>query len=116
MDGETITFLSDRKRITVPVCEIVRISACKKGTVVYTMSGNLVSSRTIGEFRLELSDRDCFYRSSRTHILNLNYIDRYDDKMIYLKNGTEIPMPVRAKTAVQSRIISWQLCNKPING
>ncbi len=115
MDAETITFLSNRKRITVPICEIVCISAHKKGTVVYTMSGSLVSSKTIGVFKQELSNEECFYQSSRTHILNLNFIDRYDDKTIYLKNGTEIPMPVRAKTTAQSRIISWQFCNKPVN-
>ncbi|MBR3621009.1 MAG: LytTR family transcriptional regulator [Clostridia bacterium] len=115
MEAETITFLSNRKRITIPICEIVRISVYKKGTVVYTMSGNLVSSKTIGEFKQELSDEECFYQSSRTHILNLNFVDRYDDKTIYLKNGTEIPMPVRAKTATQSRIISWQFYNKPVN-
>ena len=114
LDAETITFLSNRKRITIPICEIVRISAHKKGTVVYTMSGNLVSSKTIGEFKQELSAEECFFQSSRTHILNLNCIDRFDDKLIYLKNGTEIPMPVRAKTAVQSRIISWQFCNKSV--
>ena len=115
MDAETITFLSNRKRITIPICEIVRISAYKKGTMVYTMSGNLVSSKTIGEFKQELSAEECFYQSSRTHILNLNYIDRFDDKLIYLKNGMEIPMPVRAKTATQSRIISWQFYNKSVN-
>ena len=115
LDAETITFLSNRRKITIPICEIVRISVYKKGTVVYTMSGNLVSSKTIGEFEQELSAEESFYRPSRTHILNLNCIDRYDDKLIYLKNGTEIPMPVRAKTATQSRIISWQFCNKPVN-
>ena len=115
MDAETITFLSSRKKITIPICEIVRISVFKKGTVIYTMSGNLTSSKTIGEFERELLNEECFYRLSRAHILNLNYIDKYDDKTINLKNGMEIPMPVRAKTAAQSRIISWQFCNKPVN-
>lgn len=77
----------------IPAEEIVRCEGFQKYTRVYTTSDrNIFSSYNIGEFR-KLLEGYGFFATHRSHLINLNHIERYD-KEGYVTMGDQSQVPV----------------------
>ncbi|PKR82309.1 DNA-binding response regulator [Brumimicrobium salinarum] len=75
--------------------EIVHCQSDRNYTYFYLNDGRKIcTSRTLKDYEDTLGLPD-FIRCHRSHIINLNYLDRYergDGGTIIMKNGTEIPL------------------------
>ncbi len=82
---------------TVHVVNSNEISRCESDgsyTLVYFQDRKIMISRKLKEFDEMLSGLS-FYRSHRSHLINLNYVDRYEKKdggYIIMKDNTSIPL------------------------
>jgi two-component system LytT family response regulator len=83
----------------VDIEEIIRCESDKNYTFFYLKSGKkILVSRTLKDFDILLSPFQ-FFRVQQSHLVNLNYIDRYDKQdggSVIMKDGASIPLsPVK---------------------
>ncbi len=75
--------------------DIVRCKSDNNYTTFYLNNGNrILMSKTLKEYENLLSP-DNFIRIHRSHLINVNYIDRIGKRnsgFLYMKDGTEIPV------------------------
>ncbi|THU34877.1 response regulator transcription factor [Niastella caeni] len=86
----------------VKLKEITYFEADNKYTTVFLNAGNkVVTSKPLKEYD-ELLSETFFLRTHQSYLLNEFYIDRYHPKggIIYLKDGTQIPVSERKKEIV----------------
>lgn len=82
---------------TVHVVNSDEISRCESDgsyTWVYFQERKIMISRKLKDFEEMLSGLS-FYRSHRSHLINLNYVDRYEKKdggYIIMKDNTSVPL------------------------
>jgi two-component system LytT family response regulator len=79
----------------VDLNEIIRCEADKNYTFFYLNNGKkILVSRTLKDFELLLSNHG-FFRVQQSHLINLEYIDRYDKQeggSVIMKDGASIPL------------------------
>lgn len=71
--------------------DIVDIEARGQHSVVHTIDGNWESTAMLKNLEERLPE--CFYRCSRTHLVNMNHIDSVRPDRIILDDGSEISVP-----------------------
>ena len=75
--------------------EIIRCEADKNYTSFYLESGKrILVSKTLKEYDLLLSGHS-FFRVQQSHLVNLNYINRYDKAdggAVIMKDGSSVPL------------------------
>lgn len=67
---------------------------------------SILVSKTLKSFD-ELLDEYGFFRCHQSHLINLNYFDRYEKTeggMVHLKNGEVVPISVRKKEELMSKL------------
>jgi two-component system LytT family response regulator len=79
----------------VDLNEIIRCEADKNYTFFYLNSGKkILVSRTLKDFELLLSNHG-FFRVQQSHLINIEYIDRYDKSeggSVIMKDGSSVPL------------------------
>ncbi len=82
----------------VSVRDIVRCEGMKKCTRIITIEkSDLISSYNIGEFR-KLLNRFGFYSPHKSHLINLNMIQKYHKEgNLLMANGSWVPVAKRRK-------------------
>ncbi|NBN97820.1 MAG: DNA-binding response regulator [Flavobacteriia bacterium] len=79
----------------VDLNEIIRCEADKNYTFFYLNSGKkILVSRTLKDFELLLSNHG-FFRVQQSHLINIEYIDRYDKSeggSVIMKDGAAVPL------------------------
>lgn len=84
----------------IDIEEVVRCEADKNYTTFYLKDGrNIVTSKTLKEYDM-LDASMSFFRCHRSHLINLNYFDRYkrvDGGYIVMKDNSEVPLARSAK-------------------
>ena len=82
--------------------EIVRFEARGNYTYVFTSEGNKhVSSRTIRQYE-EMLPESLFFRIHNSHIINLNYIKKYNKGrggLVIMSDGSQLEVATRRKDA-----------------
>ncbi|MCI4671455.1 MAG: LytTR family DNA-binding domain-containing protein [Bacteroidia bacterium] len=94
----------------VPVNKIIRCEADGNYTTfVLVDSGKLVSSRNLKSYESAL-DGLVFYRIHRSHIINLNFVDRYrkgKNPEIEMKNGEILPISQVRKIGFEEELAKF---------
>lgn len=82
----------------IPTDDIIRCEGLQKYTKVYTTSKkSIFSSYNIGEFR-KLLEGYGFFAPHRSHLINLNHIERYDKEgVITMVDQSQVPVSRRKK-------------------
>jgi len=79
----------------VDLSDIIRCEADKNYTFFYLSNGKkILVSRTLKDFETLLSNQG-FYRVQQSHLINLDFIDRYDKQeggSVILKDGSSVPL------------------------
>jgi two-component system LytT family response regulator len=79
----------------VDLNEIIRCEADKNYTFFYLNSGKkILVSRTLKDFEMLLGNHG-FFRAQQSHLINLEYIDRYDKQeggSVIMKDGASVPL------------------------
>lgn len=71
---------------TVYANDIIMIEAEGKKINVYTINGIYHSTQNL-EYWHQTLNRQCFFRSHRSYIVNMNHINNFDKSIIYLYNN-----------------------------
>ena len=83
----------------VEIENIIRCESDKNYTLFYFTNGKkILVSKTLKDFDVLLSGLT-FFRAQQSHLINLNYIERYDrhDGTIIMKDGSAIPLALARK-------------------
>lgn len=84
----------------VDLSEIIRCEADKNYTFFYLNNGKkILVSRTLKDFELLLANHG-FFRVQQSHLINLEYIDRYDKTeggSVIMKDGAAVPLSTAKK-------------------
>lgn len=83
----------------VEIDDIIRCEADKNYTLFYfTNIKKILVSRTLKDFDVLLTGLT-FFRAQQSHLINLNYVERYDrqDGTIIMKDGSAIPLSLARK-------------------
>lgn len=84
----------------VDLSEIIRCEADKNYTFFYLNNGKkILVSRTLKDFELLLANHG-FFRVQQSHLINLEYIDRYDKTeggAVVMKDGAAVPLSTAKK-------------------
>ncbi len=79
----------------VELDQIIRCESDRNYTSFYLLDGKkILVSKTLKEYETLLSGHN-FLRVQQSHLINLNYIDRYDKKdggAVVMKDGSEVPL------------------------
>ncbi|UXX79969.1 LytTR family DNA-binding domain-containing protein [Reichenbachiella carrageenanivorans] len=94
----------------VDVTDIIRCESETNYTKFYLIDGRMIMvSRTLKEFD-QLLKGQSFFRAHQSHLINLHQFDRYEKKeggMIYMKDGSTLPVAVRKKDALMSALADF---------
>lgn len=84
----------------VDLSEIIRCEADKNYTFFFLNSGKkILVSRTLKDFDLLLTNHG-FFRVQQSHLVNIEYIDRYDKTeggSVIMKDGSAVPLSIAKK-------------------
>ncbi|MBU3659614.1 MAG: response regulator transcription factor [Flavobacteriales bacterium] len=83
----------------VEIDDIIRCESDKNYTLFFFKNGKkILVSKTLKDFDVLLSGLT-FFRAQQSHLINLNYIERYDrhDGTIMMKDGSAIPLALARK-------------------
>lgn len=89
----------------IPTDEIVRCEGFQKYTKVFTTKRrDILSSYNIGEFR-KLLEGYGFFAPHRSHLINLNHIERYDrEGIVTMIDQSHVPVSRRKKQEFMERL------------
>jgi len=84
----------------VDIDSIVRLEAAGSYTNVFLSDGNkILATRILKDFEM-LLDEDCFVRVHNSHLININYLQKFikkDGYTVILQDGSKVPIAVRRK-------------------
>lgn len=84
----------------VKISDIIRCESSSNYTQFYLADGKkLLVSKTLKEYD-EMLTNDQFFRTHQSHLVNLNYIDRFDKTeggYLVMKDGSHVPVSFRKK-------------------
>ena len=99
-----LNILSHHLEFTVYYKDIIWIETQGKGCAIYVKNEVIQTSFAIGKIEDILCREDNFFRVGKSFIVNQNYILKYDDDFIFLKNSIKIPIPIRNKNLIKKSI------------
>ena len=74
---------------TIPSKDIIYVEGDGKYCVIRTITETIHSSKTVAK-AMELLPKYCFFRTHKSYLVNMYYIDRVDNNIIMLINGEKI--------------------------
>lgn len=81
--------------------EIIRCESSRNYTnFILTNNRIVIASKTLIEFEKQLVKYNCFVRIHKSHLININFIEKYlkaDGGYVVLKDGTKLPVATRKK-------------------
>lgn len=106
-DNKLILSLHDSFQV-IDLNELLFCESDKGYTSFYcTNNKKYVVSKTLKEFEERLTEAN-FTRPHQSFMVNLKFIDKYDKSgVIYLKNGTKIPVSSRKKESFLTTFLHW---------
>lgn len=83
------------------VSEIIRCESSRNYTnFILTNNRVVIASKTLIEFEKQLAKYYCFIRVHKSHLININFIEKYlkaDGGYVVLKDGAKLPVATRKK-------------------
>lgn len=101
-NGRSLVLALQGQTVRVPLHEI-RYLEVHQNYVTVHCRGEYTVKKPLSEFEADLDDR--FFRTGRSHIVNLSFVRRVTKTDVYLSDGTALPLPRGAFAAVNRAII-----------
>lgn len=91
----------------VDIKDVIRCESETNYTKFFLSDGRkLTISKTLKEYDLLFEDQS-FFRAHQSHLINLQYFDRYEKKeggIVHMKDGSTLPVAVRKKDALMEAL------------
>ncbi|OEK07199.1 LytR/AlgR family response regulator transcription factor [Roseivirga misakiensis] len=95
----------------VHISEIIRLEGQGNYTkIIQKDQPPFMSTKVLKEIVSLLPD-ELFFRSHQSHVVNLNYVNRYDNRdsdLLFLRNGEKVPLATRRKQHLLKRLRSFR--------
>lgn len=102
-DGFFVKPIGSYSRIKIPYKDILWVEAENNYSHIHLKQGNYVSvSCNIGKLE-QFLPKDCFERSSRSEILNIYCVDKYDGNLVYLNGRNRFTVSQQYRISFFSR-------------
>lgn len=88
--------------------DIVYIEASNNNVEINMESEVLISGENLKDINKKVEDKG-FYLIHRSYLANLEWIDKIEDKVLYMKNGTSIPISKYRDSNFKSYYFRWKL-------
>lgn len=95
-----ITIKTDKKHVIVNTEEIEYLQSLGNYVKVWFDQQFLLTPKTLSSFENQLPT-DVFIRIHKSYLLNKKFVDFFEGNMIYLKNGTSLPIGKNFRTVVK---------------
>jgi DNA-binding LytR/AlgR family response regulator len=80
----------ERQTFQVHTREIVYIEAMRKHSMIYRPKEQFRVAKHLAVI-IPLLPKNHFFRVNRSFVVNFNYIAKYDNEYVYMKNGAKVP-------------------------
>lgn len=93
----------------IKYADIIRLEASGSYCVVHTCNNKVPASKNLSHFQGILCP-SMFFRSHRSHMVNLEYLTRYNKitRMLELANGESVPLSKENLPKFKQILIKWQ--------
>lgn len=88
---DQIAIKADKKHILIKLNDLQYLESLGNYVKVWRESDFLLTARTMGSFEEQLPT-DIFIRIHKSYLLNKNFVHYMEGNIIFLKNGTQIPV------------------------
>lgn len=105
---ERLELLSNRVRIQVPFCNLLRLEGTRKGCLVHTFIQDIAVREPMYSLESRLPPQ-IFIRCQRSYVVNLCHVRTISRRMVRLSDGTEIPLGRSQKDAVEEAYRRFRL-------
>jgi len=95
-----ITIKTDKKHVIVNIDEIEYLQSLGNYVKVWFDQQFLLTPKTLSSFENQLPT-DVFIRIHKSYLLNKKFVDFFEGNMIFLKNGTSLPIGKNFRTVVK---------------
>jgi DNA-binding LytR/AlgR family response regulator len=90
--------INEKSKLTCPIAHIIRLEAVGNYCKIITKDQSYFIPKTLKRFALVLPSN--FIRLHGKHLVNVNFISSYNDKLVYLTNHDVLQMSRRKKGGV----------------
>jgi DNA-binding LytR/AlgR family response regulator len=94
-----IKVTSGRETIKIPLVRIYYAEVYGNNVLIYTGQGVIETRMTLDELEKGLGEQ--FLRCHRSHIVNLNYVEKVLEHDILMRNGDKVPMRQRGRMEIR---------------
>jgi two-component system, LytTR family, response regulator len=94
--------------LLIPIADIVRLEGSGSYATIHTLSKQKVlASKNLSEFEDLLAEHPNFFRTHKSHLINLNHVDRYmrgEGGSVIMSDGSEVEVARRRKEDFLQRL------------
>ncbi|MES2419017.1 MAG: LytTR family DNA-binding domain-containing protein [Bacteroidota bacterium] len=102
-DNEHIAIKSDKKHVLVKLNDLQYLESLGNYVKVWGDLNFLLTPRTLSSFEEQLPS-ETFIRIHKSFILNKKYVHYLEGNMIFLKNGSQLPIGKNYKATIKNRL------------
>ena len=103
---ETIVIDTGRTTLRLHPAKIIMVEVQDKYCFFYTVSGVIKEYCTFSKV-LEVLTQPYFLSVHRSVIINMNFVERLEEDIFYLKNGTTVSIKTRGAKAIKDKYMAW---------
>lgn len=97
---ERLELLSNRVRMQIPFCNLIRMEGTRKGCLVHTFIQDIAIREPMYSLESRLPQQ-IFIRCQRSYVVNLCHVRGISRRSVHLSDGTEIPLGRSQKEVVE---------------
>ena len=95
-----IEVISDRQRLRIPLSKLIYAEVYGKDIIFYLEHTQIRASIPLEEIEKKLGGSP-FLRCHRAYLINMNYVERFGEQDIRMKNGDSVPLRQRGRTKLR---------------
>jgi len=94
-----IEIVTDRQNVRIPLVNIYYIEVFDKDVLFHTSIGAMRTYMPLDDIECKLGAS--FLRCHRSHLVNMNHVERIREQDILMKNGDAVPMRQRGRSEIR---------------
>lgn len=104
---KTLTFPCNRLQYTLLQRDLEYVETVPRGCLLHAKGEVLSTTKSISDFAAELLKENCFLRSHRGCIVNLNFIAQVTDDHILMISGAQVPYTIKDRSAIKKAVSNY---------
>jgi two-component system LytT family response regulator len=96
-----LQFRTQSGEITLTLGDIYCLNGARNYTFIHTKSGKTLSAKTLAHYESILEDKG-FFRCHRSFLVNASLIQKIQENLIIMKDGSSLPLSRRKKMKLKS--------------